>query len=151
MPATENEPVSPGPAALERTKRRGTALFVLGLALIVWGVFHVLGSIQGDEPWPTEFAERKSYNQVKTAVQGSFFGGFVRGFLGLGLCAVGLRMRERGTVESDAALEPAVRVTVRGHVGPPPQAEAGSDTAPVAGAEAGAPTDGPANGPGTRS
>ena len=79
----------------------GIGLFVVGLGLIVWGVIYVLNSVQGDRPWPTEFADRKSYNQVKTAMHGSFVGGLTRALFGLIATSLGMRVYRRGAKAED--------------------------------------------------
>jgi hypothetical protein len=86
-PATGNEP-RPGPRS-----RLGLALIALGLAGILWGVFHVLGAIGGYEQ--RDFAHRKTDHQVRTVVHQTFGGALVRALAGLTLVVVGGRLRRQ--------------------------------------------------------
>lgn len=84
-PAVEREPRA------SRRGRLGLALIALGLAGILWGVFHVLGAIGGYEE--RDFAHRKTDHQVRTVVHQTFGGALVRALLGLTLVVVGGRLR----------------------------------------------------------
>ena len=93
---------SPAVAPSEPTPRRrrlGTALLVIGLVGILWGVFHILEAANGPGTGPKTFAERRSYDMVKKAVHESFLGGFARAMAGLGLMMLGARVRRRGASE----------------------------------------------------
>ena len=72
----------------------GTVLIVLGLAGILWGVFHVLGAIGGYEK--RDFAHRQTDYQVRSIVHETFPGGFVRAMAGLALVMVGGHLRRKG-------------------------------------------------------
>jgi hypothetical protein len=72
-------------------RRLGTALLVLGLLGILWGVAHVLIAVGGPEQ--PGFAHRPTYDEVKPIVHGSMFGGLLRGLSGLALAIVGARLR----------------------------------------------------------
>lgn len=87
------EPPPPRPPPTPR-QRLGLALIALGLAGILWGVFHVLGAIGGYEE--RDFAHRKSDYEVRTVVHETFPGALARGLAGLTLVLVGGRLR-RGT------------------------------------------------------
>lgn len=83
------EPQRPAGDPLRR--RLGTALVVLGLAGILWGVAHVLGAVGGPEQ--RDFAHRQTYDEVKPKVQGAMLGGLLRGLAGVGLAIAGARLR----------------------------------------------------------
>lgn len=72
-------------------RQLGTALGAIGLAGILWGVFHVLGAIGSYEQ--RDFAHRKTDHQVRSVVHQTFAGGFVRAMAGLALVLVGGRLR----------------------------------------------------------
>ena len=74
-----------------RTNQLGWLLIVVGIAGIVWGVFHVLGAVGG--PDQRDFAHRIPYDEVKRRVHGAFAGGLVRSLAGLGVALVGGRLR----------------------------------------------------------
>jgi hypothetical protein len=67
----------------------GVALVVLGLAGILWGVFHVLDALP--EPG-ADFAHRNTDYGDRKAVHGSFLGGLVRALAGLGIALLGARL-----------------------------------------------------------
>jgi hypothetical protein len=75
-----------------RRRRLGIALIVVGLLIIVASVITVLEIANGPGTGPKSFAEQRSYNQVKVAVQGSFPIAFVVGLGGLGLAMFGKRL-----------------------------------------------------------
>jgi hypothetical protein len=66
-------------------------MIVLGLAGIVWGVFHILTAV--DPPGQRQFAERIPYTQAKQIVHERLFGALVRSLAGLGLALLGGRLR----------------------------------------------------------
>lgn len=74
-----------------RRRRIGTALIVLGLAGILWGVLHVLSAVGA--PAQRDFAHRQTYDEVKPLVHGAMFGGLLRGLAGLALAFAGTRLR----------------------------------------------------------
>lgn len=82
----------------EETRRRGLlaklglALMVLGVVAMLWGVFHILGSVP--KPAKREFAYRTTDFQARSAVHDSFLGGFARAMAGLALALYGARMRK---------------------------------------------------------
>lgn len=84
---TETEP-RPDPLRA----KLGAALFAIGIAMILWGVLHVAEAARGDQPLAPEFAQRRSYNQVKEAVHSTFPGGLMRGLAGLIVTMLGARM-----------------------------------------------------------
>lgn len=75
--------------------RLGAVLFVIGIAVILWGVLYVAEAARGDQPLAPDFAERRSYNQVKEAVHSTFAGGLVRALAGLIVTMVGARLFRR--------------------------------------------------------
>lgn len=74
----------------------GLVLIALGVVGMLWGVFHILGSVP--KPAKREFAYRTTDFQARSAVHDSFFGGFARAMAGLGLAVYGgyLRKKARG-------------------------------------------------------
>ena len=84
---------APRPTGDVRRRRLSTLLIVLGVAGILWGVAHVLGAVGAPEQ--RDFAHRLRYDEVKPLVHGSLLGGLLRGFAGLALAIVGVRMRAR--------------------------------------------------------
>ena len=74
-----------------RRRRLGTALIVLGVLCILWGVAHVLLAVGGPEQ--PGFAHRPTYDEVKPLVHGAMFGGLLRGLTGLALAIAGARLR----------------------------------------------------------
>lgn len=73
----------------------GVVLAVVGVLAILWGVLHVAEAARGDQPLAPEFAERRSYNQVKEAVHGSLAGGLMRSLAGFVLTVWGVRLFQR--------------------------------------------------------
>ena len=76
-----------------RHKRLGAALIGIGLATILGGVLYVLEAANGPGRGPTTFAQRRSYDQVKSAVHQSFPIGAAVALAGLGLAWAGSRLR----------------------------------------------------------
>ncbi len=74
-------------------RRAGALLIALGLALIVGAVLWVLEVANGPGHGPRTFAERRSYDQVKVALQGSFPRGLAVALGGLALALAGGRLR----------------------------------------------------------
>ncbi len=72
----------------------GLAVCGLGLGLILWGVSGVLAAAYGPEP-PRNFAERRSYDQVKPDVHAAFPTAMVRALSGVLVVGLGARMRRR--------------------------------------------------------
>ena len=68
-------------------------LLALGILGILWGVFHVLGHAYGADGPARVFAQRESYNEVKTNVHGVFLGGLLRSLAGLVVAWTGARLR----------------------------------------------------------
>jgi hypothetical protein len=79
-------------------KRLGAALIAIGIAGILWGVFHVLAATQ---PPPGAPLRRQTYDEVKPRVHRSFAGGLVRALAGLGVALIGGRVL-RGATETSA-------------------------------------------------
>jgi hypothetical protein len=75
----------------EVRSRLGTALIVIGLAGILWGVFHVLGAIGGYEQ--RDFAHRKTDYQVRSTVHETFPLGFAKAMAGLAVLLIGGHLR----------------------------------------------------------
>lgn len=78
--------------ALAPNKRAalGLALIVIGIAGILWGVFHVLDAL----PKPgSDFAHRNTDFGDRSAVHEHYFGLAWRGLLGLTLLLIGARVR----------------------------------------------------------
>jgi hypothetical protein len=84
-----------------RHRRLGIALIVVGLLTIVVSVITVLEIANGPGTGPKSFAERRSYDQVKVAVQQSFPIAFVVGLGGLGLAMLGKRLIGDGAGEPE--------------------------------------------------
>jgi hypothetical protein len=82
-----------GDPSAERRARIGLALILLGIAGILWGVFHVLGA--QPRPAQLDFAHRVTDHQARSAVHESFLGGLVRALAGLGVAMLGGRMRSK--------------------------------------------------------
>lgn len=84
-------------AAEQRGKRAraGLVLIALGIVGMLWGVFHILDSVP--KPAKREFAYRTTDFQARSAVHDSFFGGFARAMVGLGLALYGGRLRKRAS------------------------------------------------------
>ena len=72
--------------------RLGLALIVVGLLMILWGVFHVLDAV--GSPAQQDFAHRRTYVQVKQAVHGAFIGALLRALPGLALMLLGSHLRK---------------------------------------------------------
>ena len=75
-------------------RRLGLALVIGGILTIVVAVIAVLEVANGPGTGPKSFAERRSYDQVKVAVHGSFPLAFLFGLGGLGLTVLGARYLE---------------------------------------------------------
>lgn len=73
----------------------GVALTVVGVLAILWGVLHGAEAARGDQPLAPEFAERRSYDQVKVAVHESLPGGLIRGLAGFLALFWGVRLFQR--------------------------------------------------------
>ena len=87
--------------------RLGIALIVVGFLGVLWGIFHVLEAANGPGAGPTRFSQRRSYNQVKTSVHGSFPGGILRAAGGALLVIVGTRLRRGSPEEAEGVSDPA--------------------------------------------
>lgn len=96
-------------AAAGRGQRLGVVLIAVGVAGILWGVFHVLNSIGGYES--RDFAHRKRDFEVRSIVHETFPGGFLRAMVGLSIALLGGRVRRRALerASDDATPEPAER------------------------------------------
>jgi len=82
-----------------RRFRLGVALLAAGLAAIVVGVVYVLEVANGPGTGPKRFEDRRSYDQVKVAVQRSFPLGAAISLGGLGLAIWGNRVVQRSRGE----------------------------------------------------
>ena len=71
-------------------------LLVIGLIGILVGVIYILEAANGPGTGPKAFAERRSYNQVKTSIHAAFPLGFAISMSGLGLAFLGKRLMGRG-------------------------------------------------------
>jgi hypothetical protein len=95
-PTAGSTPSVPSPVpsrASRRLSRTGAWLIALGIAGILWGVFHVLGPIgdlQASRP-----GQRTSYNENKVVVHRHFAGGLLRALAGLGVAMLGGELRYR--------------------------------------------------------
>lgn len=79
----------------DQRKRAGLVLIALGVLGMLWGVFHILDSVP--KPAKREFAYRTTDFQARSAVHDSFFGGFARAMVGLGLALYGGRLLKRAS------------------------------------------------------
>jgi hypothetical protein len=80
--------------ARARTRARlGAVLIVLGIAGILWGVFHVLNAIP--RPEQIDFAHRTTDREARTAVHETFLGGLLRALGGLATAILGAHLRSR--------------------------------------------------------
>ena len=79
--------------------RLGVVLVVLGIAGILWGVFHVLNAIP--RPEQLDFAHRTTDREARSAVHETFLGGLVRALLGLGIAIAGAHLRSRALRDAD--------------------------------------------------
>lgn len=76
-----------------------TALILVGLAGIVWGVLHLSSAGYGGQVAGRDFSQRRPYNQVKSDVHSAFPGALLRAGLGGLLVFAGMRRRAlRGAV-----------------------------------------------------
>jgi hypothetical protein len=71
--------------------KAGALLIALGIAGILWGVFHVLDAARGSDP-----TRRSTYDEVKPRLQRAFPGGLVRSLAGLGVAMIGGRVLAKG-------------------------------------------------------
>ncbi len=78
-------------------RRLGQGLIGIGILTIVVAVIYVLEVANGPGTGPKTFAQRRSYDQVKEAVHGSFPLGFAIGVGGLGLAMLGSRLARRSS------------------------------------------------------
>ena len=79
------------PASDPRRTRWGWVLSALGLCLVLAGVLHLTSSAIGGRVG--SFAERRTYNQVKTAAQHAWPSAMLIALSGLGLMIAGSRLR----------------------------------------------------------
>lgn len=91
---------------LDREQRRkqgrlGLILVALGVVGMLWGVFHILGSVP--KPAKREFAYRTTDFQARSAVHDSFLGGFARAMAGLGLALYGGHLRKKARGDGTSA------------------------------------------------
>ena len=87
--------------ARRKRARLGLVLITLGVIGMLWGVFHVLGSVP--KPAKREFAYRTTDFQARSAVHDSFLGGFARAMAGLGLALYGGRLRKKARDDDSSA------------------------------------------------
>jgi len=69
----------------------GALLIALGIAGILWGVFHILDAAQGPDS-----TRRSTYDEVKPRLQRAFPGALVRSLAGLGVAMIGGRVLAKG-------------------------------------------------------
>lgn len=79
--------------APNRRAALGVALIALGVAGIVWGVFHLLAALP--EPDQLDFAHRTTDYQNRSVAHERFPGAAWRALCGLGLALLGGRVRAR--------------------------------------------------------
>jgi hypothetical protein len=80
-------PEAPGPLGTRR--RAGIFAIGLGIVLVLWGVFHILGPV-GD--LQRSSSVRVGYDAVKAVVHGAFLGAVWRAGLGVLSLLYGLRL-----------------------------------------------------------
>lgn len=85
----------PKSSAGRRLDRAGWLTVGLGIALILWGVLFMDSRALGTRT-RHEFAERRSYDQVKSAAHAAFPGFVLRAGSGLLLVLAGSELRRRG-------------------------------------------------------
>ncbi len=79
---------------VERRRRKpALAATVAGGALILWAVLGFTGASVGGRPEHVDFAQRRTYSQVKRAVHEAFPGLLLRSLTGLVLILIGARLR----------------------------------------------------------
>ena len=100
-PGTMARVVRDAVRGLSPRERWGWALTVLGLLVILAGVFHLTNATIGGPIH--EFRERHTYNQVKTAAHGAIPVTFALGFAGLAIVLLGGRLRASGRRSRDGA------------------------------------------------
>jgi hypothetical protein len=89
------------PRSARRRAAIGAALIALGVAGILWGVFHVLAAAQL-RPERLDFAHRTTSDQARQAVHETFGGGLLRALAGLALAIAGGRVRARAREQAQA-------------------------------------------------
>jgi len=91
---------APTPAQNFRLRRRGSLSIGIGLALIVAATLWVANAGYGSQV-RRRFANRRSYDMVKTSVHEVLPRVLLTGLAGLGLILLGARMRQRATSPTD--------------------------------------------------
>jgi hypothetical protein len=84
---------TPRAIAPNRQAALGVALVALGVAVIVWGVFHLLAALP--RPDRLDFAHRTTDHQNRSVAHERFAGTLWRGLAGLAIAAIGARLRAR--------------------------------------------------------
>jgi len=79
-----------------RRRRLGYGLVAAGVLVIVVAVLYVLEAADGPGAAPTQFAQRRSYDQVKVEVHRVFPLAFLVALGGLGLALYGGRFLREG-------------------------------------------------------
>lgn len=95
-PPSPDLPPDLPPGQSLRLRRRGSLSIGAGLVLIVAATLWVSNAGYGNHV-RREFAQRRSYDMVKTSVHEVLPRVLLTGLAGLGLILLGARMRERGT------------------------------------------------------
>jgi hypothetical protein len=85
--------VSPAHAVSAPRRRLAWALIACGAVLLAWAVLALCAAGLGGPPEAFEFARRRSYDAVKSAVHAAFPAFALRALAGLVLLRLGLRLR----------------------------------------------------------
>jgi hypothetical protein len=81
-------------ARMSGRERWGWIVTGLGFVVILWGVLHLTSATIGGPIH--EFKDRRTYNEVKIAAHRAFPVTLLLGFTGMGLVALGGRLRASG-------------------------------------------------------
>jgi hypothetical protein len=95
LPRPPEPPDLQGGSRQSRRFKQSLVLTGLGLVAILWGVLHLTSASLGGPPKVNEFANRRTYNQIKREVHLAYPGLLWRCAIGGLLIFAGARMRAR--------------------------------------------------------